>query len=71
MVVLLAVGLMNVAAMVALTAVIFLEKLWRHGKLMSVLVGIVLLAMAALVAFYPSLLPALQPADMSGEMRPM
>ena len=68
MVVLLAVGLMNVAAMVGLAAVIFLEKLWRHGKLLSLLVGVALLAMAALVALYPLLLPALQPRHMSGEM---
>jgi predicted metal-binding membrane protein len=71
MVVLLAVGVMNVAAMAGLAAVIFLEKLWRHGKLLSVLVGIVFLATAALVAFHPSLLPALHPSDLSGEMSRM
>lgn len=68
MVVLLVVGLMNVAAMVGLTAVIFLEKLWRHGKLLSILVGLALLAMAALVAIHPSILAALQPGNMSGAM---
>jgi predicted metal-binding membrane protein len=69
MVVLLAVGVMNVAAMAGLAAVIFLEKLWRHGKLLSVLVGIAFLMIAGLVALHPSLLPALQPeGDMSGEM---
>jgi predicted metal-binding membrane protein len=68
MVVLLAMGVMNLMAMVGLTAVIFLEKLWRHGKLLSIVVGIAFLAIAGVVAFYPSLLPALEPGDMSGEM---
>jgi predicted metal-binding membrane protein len=68
MVVFLAVGVMNVAAMAVLSAVIFLEKLWRHGKVLSVLVGLAFLAIAALVAFYPSLLPALQPGEMPGQM---
>ena len=68
MVVLLALGFMNVAAMVGVTAVILLEKLWRHGKLVSILVGIALLAMAALVAIDPSLLPALQPGGIRGDM---
>jgi predicted metal-binding membrane protein len=68
MVVLLAVGVMNVAAMAGLAAVIFLEKLWRHGKLFSVFVGVALVAIGALVAFYPSLLPALQPGDIGAEM---
>jgi hypothetical protein len=36
-----------------------------------VLVGIVFLATAALVAFHPSLLPALHPSDLSGEMSRM
>jgi predicted metal-binding membrane protein len=60
MIVLIAVGVMNVAAMAALAAVIFLEKLWAHGKLLSRAVGVAFIVIGALAAFYPDLLPALQ-----------
>jgi predicted metal-binding membrane protein len=59
MVTLVAVGVMNVGAMVALAAVIFIEKLWQRGEAFSRLVGVVFLAYAGLAAFYPDLLPAL------------
>jgi predicted metal-binding membrane protein len=65
MIVLIAVGVMNVAAMAGLAAVIFLEKLWRHGKLLSRAVGVAFLFIAAFAAFYPDLLPALQSSGMS------
>jgi len=64
MVVLVAVGVMNVAAMAALAAVIFLEKLWSRGPLLSRLVGVAFLVLAAVVPFYPWLLPGLRAADM-------
>lgn len=62
MVVLVAVGVMNVAAMAALAAVIFLEKLWRHGPGLSRLVGAGFLAAAALAPWHSWLLPALHTA---------
>ena len=43
MVVLVAVGVMNIGAMVGLAAVIFLEKLWKRGELLSRLVGVAFL----------------------------
>jgi predicted metal-binding membrane protein len=66
MIVLVAVGVMNVAAMAALAAVIFVEKLWRHGRAVSKLVGVAFLVVAVLAPFYPWLLPAL-----NGDTPPM
>src|SRR3990170_1690404 len=69
MIVLVAVGVMNVAAMAGLAAVIFLEKLWRRGPLLTRAVGVAFLAIAALAPFYPWLLPGLRVGDaMSGGM---
>ena len=62
MLVLVAVGVMNIPAMIALAAVIFLEKLWSRGWVLTRVVGVAFIAIAVLVAFNPSLLPALQPA---------
>ena len=50
---LIAVGVTNVAAMAALAAVIFLEKLWRRGVLLTKTAGAALLLLAALVPFHP------------------
>jgi predicted metal-binding membrane protein len=62
MLVLVAVGVMNIAAMAALAAVIFLEKLWSRGKLLSRGIGLAFIAIAVVAAFVPSILPALRPA---------
>ena len=62
MIVLVAVGVMNVAAMAALAGVIFLEKLWSGGETFAKLVGVAFLVLAALVPFAPSLIPALHTA---------
>jgi predicted metal-binding membrane protein len=68
MAVLIAVGLMNVAAMVVLTAVVLAEKTWRHGRRLSIAVGVVALVLAVVVAFRPSLAGGLYPGpDMSGQ----
>jgi predicted metal-binding membrane protein len=59
MVVLIAVGVMNVAVMAALAVVIFAEKLWRYGKPFSQAVGVLLVAVGALAIWFPWLLPGL------------
>ncbi len=66
MVVLIAVGMTNVAWMAGLAAVIFLEKTWRHGKALSVSFGLALVVLAFLVPWHPSLLPGLQPGGDTG-----
>lgn len=63
MIVLVAVGVMNVAAMVALASVIYLEKLWRRGPILTRVVGVAFVAMAVLAIFSPQLLPALHPGS--------
>lgn len=69
MVVLVAVGVMNVAAMAALAAVIFLEKLWRRGPGLSRAIGVAFLLIATLIPFHPWLIPGLRIAEMpSGGM---
>jgi predicted metal-binding membrane protein len=65
MIVLVAVGAMNVLAMIALAGVILIEKIWRHGQAFSRAIGVSLLVVAALVPFIPALLPGLIAAPMS------
>jgi predicted metal-binding membrane protein len=57
--VLVAVGIMNLAWMVGLAAVIFLEKTWRHGKTLGLAVGIALIVYACLIPVFPELAPGL------------
>jgi predicted metal-binding membrane protein len=64
MVLLIAVGVMNVPAMAALAAVIFIEKIWRYGKPFGQVVGLALLATGALAIWFPWLLPGLHVASM-------
>ena len=64
MVLLIAVGVMNVPAMAALAAVIFIEKIWRYGKPFGRAVGLALLAIGALAIWFPWLLPGLHMASM-------
>ncbi|MBD0839546.1 DUF2182 domain-containing protein [Streptomyces sp. TRM68416] len=60
MVVLVPLGVMNVAAMAALALVIFLEKLWSRGPLLTRVVGVVFLVLALLAPFQDWLLPGLR-----------
>jgi predicted metal-binding membrane protein len=62
MVVLIPLGMMNVAAMAALAVVIFVEKLWSRGPLLVRVVGVVFLVLAVLAPFQDSLLPGLRDA---------
>jgi predicted metal-binding membrane protein len=55
MLVLVAVGVMNMAWMVGLAGVVFLEKTWRYGKQFSLAVGVTLLLLAVLVPSHPAL----------------
>jgi predicted metal-binding membrane protein len=64
MIVLIAVGVMNIAVMVALAAVIFAEKIWRYGRPFGQAVGVVLVAVGVLAIWFPWLLPGLHAAAM-------
>jgi predicted metal-binding membrane protein len=59
MIVLIAVGVMNLAVMAGLAVVIFAEKLWRYGKPFGQAVGIALVAVGVLAIWFPWLLPGL------------
>ena len=64
MIVLVAVGVMNLAVMAGLAAVIFAEKLWRYGKPLTQAVGAVLVAVGILAIWFPWLLPGLHVSGM-------
>jgi len=57
MLVLLATGVMHLGAMITLTAVVFLEKVWRHGAGLGRIAGILLLVAACAAPFWPALRP--------------
>jgi predicted metal-binding membrane protein len=59
MIVLVAVGVMNVAVMAAIAVVIFVEKLWRYGAGFGRVVGVALILAGVAAIWYPSLLPGL------------
>jgi predicted metal-binding membrane protein len=59
MLVLVAVGVMNLPAMVGLAAVIFLEKVWRYGTAVAWAVSAGFVVLAVLALFFPVLLPGL------------
>jgi predicted metal-binding membrane protein len=64
MILLIAVGVMNVAVMAALAVVIFAEKLWRHGKRFGQAVGVLLVAVGVLAIWFPWLLAGLHASGM-------
>jgi predicted metal-binding membrane protein len=59
MLALLAVGMMNVPAMVVLALLITLEKQWRHGEALAKIIGVTALAYAVAIAFDADLAPGL------------
>jgi predicted metal-binding membrane protein len=59
MLILVATGVMNIAVMALIAAIIFLEKLWQHGNLLRRTLGAAFLVAAVLAPFNPWLLPAL------------
>lgn len=62
-------GMMNLAWMAGLAAVIFLEKSWRFGKSLGIVFGIALLIVAFFVPIYPDLVPGLRVDGAVGSMR--
>jgi predicted metal-binding membrane protein len=61
MLILVAVGVMNIPAMVLLTIVIFAEKLLRHGLFIARLIGISFFGAAVVAVMFPSFFPGLKP----------
>jgi predicted metal-binding membrane protein len=61
MVILIAVGVMNVAVMAGLAAVVLIEKTSRRGPAASRLAGVAALALAVAVVWFPWLAPGLHP----------
>jgi predicted metal-binding membrane protein len=70
MVALVAVGVMNIPAMLGLALLIGLEKQWRFGETLAKVAGVAALVYAAAIAVDADLAPGLvhpdQPMDMSG-----
>jgi predicted metal-binding membrane protein len=64
MVILVAVGVMNVVAMVGLAALVLVEKTWSRGPLAGRLAGVALLALAVATIWLPWLAPGLHAAPM-------
>ena len=62
MVILIAVGVMNLAAMVGLAAVVLIEKTWRWGQAAGRLAGVAALALAVAIIWFPWLAPGLHAA---------
>ena len=68
MVLLVPLGVMNVAAMAGLAAVVFLEKLWRHGPVVARVTGVAFLVLAGLAPFHEWLLPGLAEPEPPDDM---
>jgi len=64
MLILVAVGVMNVAAMVGLAALVLTEKTWRWGPLAGRLAGLAALGLAVATIWFPWLAPGLHAAPM-------
>ena len=64
MIILIAVGVMNVAAMVGLAALVLIEKTWSWGPAAGRLAGVAALALAAAIIWFPWLAPGLHAAPM-------
>ena len=59
MVILIAVGVMNLVAMVGLAALVLVEKTWRWGVVAGRIAGVALLALAVAAIWLPWLAPGL------------
>jgi predicted metal-binding membrane protein len=56
-------GIMNIAAMAAVTLLVFAEKTFPHGELIAKVSGVALLLYGAAVLVFPQALPTFQPMD--------
>jgi hypothetical protein len=56
MLILVAVGLMNIPWMIALTLIVWVEKVWRHGDHLALVVGLGLLLVGIFTAIDPQLI---------------
>lgn len=61
MLLMIAFGVMNIAAMIGLALVIAVEKVWRHGERFARVVGVAALVYAVALVFRPELAPGLDP----------
>jgi len=52
-------GVMNIGAMLALSLVVAIEKVWTTGNAFSRIVGLVCLGLAVAVIWFPGLAPGL------------
>jgi predicted metal-binding membrane protein len=66
MILLIAVGVMNIPVMVGLALLITLEKQWQHGEALARFAGVAALLFAVVVAFDADLAPGL--IDRGGDM---
>jgi predicted metal-binding membrane protein len=62
MVILIAVGVMNVAVMIGLAVLILIEKAWTRGQVAGRIAGVAALALAVTTIWLPWLAPGLHPA---------
>jgi predicted metal-binding membrane protein len=68
MALLIALGLMNLAAMIVLAGLVLAEKTGPWGRRLSQVLGIAALVLAVVVVFQPHLAPGLQPTQTVGPM---
>ncbi|HXR22659.1 MAG TPA: DUF2182 domain-containing protein [Acidimicrobiales bacterium] len=61
---LIAFGVMNVTAMVAIAGVVLIEKVWTQGKGFTRFTGVIALALALIVIWVPALAPGLHSSPM-------
>jgi len=59
MLLLFAFGVMNIGMMAFVTIVVAVEKLWTQGRWFSYAIGIICLALAIAVIWFPELAPGL------------
>jgi predicted metal-binding membrane protein len=62
MVILIAVGVMNVGAMIGLAVLVLVEKTWRWGPIVGRVAGVAVLALAVAIIWLPWLAPGLHAA---------
>jgi predicted metal-binding membrane protein len=68
MALLVAFGLMNLAAMIVLASIVLAEKTGPSARRFSQALGIAALLLAVVVIFQPHLAPGLQPVGSAGQM---